>query len=970
MSEINSRLYELSEIVDKKFSHGELLPDNIVNEIRTITCNGGYIGMAQIDPSAGNLEFNAKKIAKYIKYSEKIGLDMVIFPELALMGYPIEDTIDRHPLIVRENIKWLKGLAKITKNTTAVVGFVEPREKDAEGKRFYNSVAILQNGKITGIVRKSLLPTYSEFNDYRYIEPSPVVGVQPDDTLGKFSKNSIKPSNKYLEINGTKYGISICEDCWNNKDFFEKNLYDKDPIEELKDADIFINCSASPTRAKKEQLKHNMLSFISSKYKKPIVYVNQVGAIDNISFDGSSRVFNSHGELIARAKSFEEQFLIVNPQKNIGKIYPLTKGLEKSLTEQKVFTLEYESDLERTYKTIVQGIRDYFSKCGFKRAVLGLSGGLDSTVCAVLLADALGKENVFGISMPSKLTSKESKTDAEKLAHNLGIKDQLFVFGVDDMETTIDYIKKGYIDASIVTSFYQYGYDSLYMLYQYKTENKVPSSVNQPVELLVVNKENADTYMEELISLASIILVVLIHEFINTRLIDKYDSAFSIYDEMSRFYDNQNQAHESLRNYLYTNESYIYDEYEGYVEKAKENLEHITVRLENQENLWRFQLLENMVNNYEKNVTMIQVVMQVKNEEYDEYYNRLTEINNAIIKTSDEYFRLLTDELAEVRSDIDRERSILQGISWVIVLFCLIMISWLTYSIFRSITRPINEIVQNINEIKSGNYNLQKIASVNDEMNILCIALQDMALTVKKNQENEKRQTELERKLLIKENESLRKDEILASSELRSLQNQLNPHFLFNTFNMIYQKALEENSKSTIEMIEKMTECMRYTLSNRSRTTTLDMEINFIRNYLFIQSKRFEDRIQFEFNVEKNVPDIKIPSMIIEPLIDNAIRHGLSDMESGGEISVNITFADDHVYIRVEDNGKGMDVDEVEKLILNNFEKDDEKYEDSYGLYNLARRLKMYFGDEAAINISSMPECGFDALIILPASMS
>lgn len=226
-----------------------------------------------------------------------------------------------------------------------------------------------------------------------------------------------------------------------------------------------------------------------------------------------------------------------------------------------------------------------------------------------------------------------------------------------------------------------------------------------------------------LVTLASIILVVLIHEFINTRLIDKYDSAFSIYDEMSRFYDNQNQAHESLRNYLYTNESYIYDEYEGYVEKAKENLEHITVRLENQENLWRFQLLENMVNNYEKNVTMIQVVMQVKNEEYDEYYNRLTEINNAIIKTSDEYFRLLTDELAEVRSDIDRERSILQGISWVIVLFCLIMISWLTYSIFRSITRPINEIVQNINEIKSGNYNLQKIASVNDEMNTLCIAL-------------------------------------------------------------------------------------------------------------------------------------------------------------------------------------------------------------------------------------------------------
>lgn len=412
-------LYELSEIADKRFSHGEEIPENIIEGIKNIVSEGGYIGMAQINPIAGNIEYNAKKIAKYIKYAAKIGLEMVVFPELALMGYPIEDTIDRHPVIVDENIKWLKGLAKITTGTTALVGFVEPRKKDAEGKKYFNSVAILKNGKIQGIVRKSLLPNYSEFNDYRYIEPSPVVGVQPAETLGCFDKDSIKDSPKVYE----KYGISICEDCWNNKEFFEKHLYEKDPIEELskESPEIFINCSASPTRAKKEQLKHNMLSFIAKKYKTPIVYVNQVGAIDNSSFDGSSRVFGSNGELIARAKSFEEQFLIVNPSKGIGKIYPLTKGLDKSLTEQKVFTLEYESDLERTYKTIIQGIRDYFKKCGFKRAVLGLSGGLDSTVCAVLMADAIGKENVFGISMPSHITSRESKSDAEQLARNLGI---------------------------------------------------------------------------------------------------------------------------------------------------------------------------------------------------------------------------------------------------------------------------------------------------------------------------------------------------------------------------------------------------------------------------------------------------------------------------------------------------------------------------------------------------------------------
>lgn len=414
------RLYELSEIVDELLINEKDIPSDIVDEIRSITESGGFIGMAQINPIVGDLEYNAKKIARYIKYATSVKLDMLVFPELALMGYPIEDTIARHPIIVEENVKWLNSLAKITGDTTVLVGFVEPRAKNSEGKLYYNSVAILKRGKIEGVVRKSLLPTYSEFNDYRYVEPSPVVGVQPADTIGHFDAYSVEDYPKLYE---GKYAISICEDCWNNKEFFDKNLYYKDPIEELQSEIplIHINCSASPTRVKKEQLKHNMLSFISSHYKTPFVYVNQVGAVDNISFDGSSRVFDRNGKLLARAKSFEEQLLIVNPIKSIGKIYPLTKGLEKSLTEQKVFTLEYESDLERTYKTILQGIRDYFKKCGLKRAVLGLSGGLDSTVCAVLLADSLGKENVFGISMPSHITSDESKSDARQLAENLGI---------------------------------------------------------------------------------------------------------------------------------------------------------------------------------------------------------------------------------------------------------------------------------------------------------------------------------------------------------------------------------------------------------------------------------------------------------------------------------------------------------------------------------------------------------------------
>lgn len=422
IEEIKNRIYELTEQYDEGNDS-----EGIEKELKELLApfKNGSIGLAQINPIAGDIEYNAKKVIKYINHAQNIGLDVVVFPELTLMGYPIEDTIDRHPIIVEENVKWLKEIAKITKSTSAIVGFVEPRKYDhLTGKKYYNSVAVLQNGKIQGIIRKSLLPTYSEFNDYRYIEPSPVVGNQPSNTLGQFDEDKIQNCAKVNVINGKKYGISICEDCWNNKEFFnDTTLYSVDPIEELakEKPDVFINCSASPTRAKKEQLKHNMLSFVSKKYSTPIVYVNQVGAIDNSSFDGSSRVFDKDGKLLARAKSFKEQFMIVNPHLGLGKVYPLTNGLEKTLTEAKVYTLEYEPDLERTYKTIIQGIRDYFRKTGFRRAVLGLSGGLDSTVCAVLLADALGKENVFGVSMPSKITSSESKSDAEKLANNLGI---------------------------------------------------------------------------------------------------------------------------------------------------------------------------------------------------------------------------------------------------------------------------------------------------------------------------------------------------------------------------------------------------------------------------------------------------------------------------------------------------------------------------------------------------------------------
>lgn len=300
---------------------------------------GGFIGLAQINPIAGNIEYNSNKISEYIKIAEEKGLDLIVFPEYSLIGNPMKDFIRRYPFIINEEYKALEAIAKLTSKTTAIIGFADKENE--------SSIAILRWGKIDKIYK--------------------------------------------------------------NQEFFTSKLLN-DGVE------FFIRLTSIPSKTDSEFKRKNKLIEIARTNKRPIVEVNQVGAVDNNSYAGLSCVYDENGELIARAIDFEEQLLVVNPFRKIGKIYN-----SYIPAPPETFTLDYEWDLERTYKTVVQAIRDYFQKCGLKRTVLGLSGGLDSTVSAVLLVDALGKENVFGVSMPSKLTSTESKTDAEELAKNLGI---------------------------------------------------------------------------------------------------------------------------------------------------------------------------------------------------------------------------------------------------------------------------------------------------------------------------------------------------------------------------------------------------------------------------------------------------------------------------------------------------------------------------------------------------------------------
>jgi NAD+ synthase/NAD+ synthase (glutamine-hydrolysing) len=392
----------------------------------------GLCGVAQINTSPGDLEGNARRIMRAMAMAESLELDWLITPELSLMGYPPRDIIGRHPFLVQENERWLAALAQKSGKTRVAVGYVEDRHfqdnPGCTGRPYYNSVGILAEGQIQARIRKLFLPEYNEFEDQRQFQSAPYLG---------FSEG-----NPCIELHGKRYAFSICEDVWNDPDFFEYPLYTqegsteqpRDLIQEWRQAgaQALINLSASPSRLRKAEMKHALLSHTAKKAELPLLYVNQVGSVDEVSFDGGSSLYHADGRLVAKAMTFEEQFWIADlfgvlseTQDKCSISIPVSTDRlvsnSASSTSQKAFDAFDEDDLPRLYALLKQGIRDYFRKSGFKRAVLGLSGGLDSSVTVVLLADALGAENVLGVSMPSSLTQDDSREDAESIAKALGI---------------------------------------------------------------------------------------------------------------------------------------------------------------------------------------------------------------------------------------------------------------------------------------------------------------------------------------------------------------------------------------------------------------------------------------------------------------------------------------------------------------------------------------------------------------------
>ncbi|MDD2772154.1 MAG: NAD+ synthase [Elusimicrobiales bacterium] len=340
------------------------------------------IAIAQINPKAGDLQGNSAKIIEFTRRAGQAGAELAVFPECALTGYPAWDLWEDRSFI-EANLKTLDAVAAKTGKTAALFGYVD-FNREAAGKRLLNCAALAHEGRITARRAKTLLPTYDVFDEARYFESA--------------------AENLPVEFNGRRLGVTICEDVWNEG--LPRKFYRKDPVNSLVKAglDAVINLSASPFFEGKAELRRRLIGAHAKKSGVPFIYCNQTGGNDDLVFDGGSFAVDAHGALLARAKPFAEELLPVDTA-----AASLARD-SQALPDEELFL------------ALTTGIRDYLSKCGIKKAVLGLSGGVDSAVVCALAARAIGGGNVTGVSLPSQYTSPESRRDAAELARKLGVK--------------------------------------------------------------------------------------------------------------------------------------------------------------------------------------------------------------------------------------------------------------------------------------------------------------------------------------------------------------------------------------------------------------------------------------------------------------------------------------------------------------------------------------------------------------------
>lgn len=440
---------------------------------------------------------------------------------------------------------------------------------------------------------------------------------------------------------------------------------------------------------------------------------------------------------------------------------------------------------------------------------------------------------------------------------------------------------------------------------------------------------------------------------------------------LTDFYSNVAEMDSVARDWLYSNRDEEYQQYLRLVDAAREDLSRIQ-STGDAELIWRTELLSNMLQHYQDGLDKFQPDSTSITHTY-EIYNDLSYRCRLIRGTATSYYVYLADYL-QSRSDnaqaLWNHRRIIQ-----IVLLSILLLDIIFVSIFcsRSILRPIRIMEQNAHRIKSGDFRLEPVSKASSELAAMSDALSEMAVQVEKNIHIMQENARLEQQLLREESERLSMQNLVTQAELRSLQAQINPHFLFNTLSMISKSAYLSNDTMTSELIDRLAEFLRYALDKSSTTSTLREEITSMENYLFIQKCRFAGRLDFIVDIPQDIPNLKMPAIILQPLVENAIKHGITALSDETTISLKIRQRNHHIRIQIEDNGVGMSAERLEELqtcLKLGLESSSGRPGSSIGLTNVYRRLMIYFGADMQFTIESEEGCGTLITISLPEEVT
>ena len=387
-------------------------------------------------------------------------------------------------------------------------------------------------------------------------------------------------------------------------------------------------------------------------------------------------------------------------------------------------------------------------------------------------------------------------------------------------------------------------------------------------------------------------LIMVLSNFFNYSTRISYNRVLDGYDTLHAYYEHVESASDYVKSYLSTDSEETLRQYHDMMEAAHRDAELLRSNTGLNES-WRYDLLENMLVSFEQVVDNVLVLYQNSNGsgEYRTNYDMFIVSGNLIADTSSDYYSLITASMSDHRDTME----MLQNLTWIsfIIAFVLVIFWFIYYdrSVNHMLGRPLEEILRNIEQIRQGKYDLKDISSSSLEITQLCEALEDMAHSVSQNIETMQERDRLEKLLLEQENENLKKDELLAQSELKMLQNQINPHFLFNTLNMIYRMSLKEGADDAADMLMKTSQLLRYGLDNQKRISSLRNEIEMIGKYIEIQKKRLGKRVRFILEYgdgQEQISNISMPGMILQPLVENALQHGLHDVTENGEVVISI----------------------------------------------------------------------------------